>query len=234
MAELTKPPEQITRFTFLRKGMRAAVGLALGLVGGLAAFAGRRKNTVWQIDPMKCVQCEHCSTDCVVSPSAVKCVQSYSICGYCRYCFGYFQPNYAELTSNAENQICPTDAIERVFVEDPYWEYNIDEDRCIGCAKCIKPCEMFGNASFYLQVRHDICVNCNNCSIAMQCPADAWERVPADQPYILKHAQDYPLNKGEGGGIRHRGIVSAEEQMEIDLAPRIELLLKPGTKLAKK
>ena len=38
-----------------------------------------------------------------------------------------------------------------------------EEDRCIGCAKCVQPCEMFGNASFYLQVRHDICVNCNNC-----------------------------------------------------------------------
>ncbi|MFK5924532.1 MAG: ferredoxin [Verrucomicrobiota bacterium] len=193
MAELVKEPEKITRFTFLRNGMRAFVGLTLGVIGGWTAFGARKKNTVWQIDPMKCVQCEHCSTSCVVSPSAVKCVQSYSICGYCQLCFGYFQPEAPELTSAAENQLCPTDAIERVFVEDPYWEYNILEDRCIGCAKCIQPCEMFGNASFYLQVRHDVCVNCNNCSIAMQCPSDAWVRLPADQPYILKHKQDYPL-----------------------------------------
>jgi hypothetical protein len=46
---------------------------------------------------------------------------------------------------------------------------------------------MFGNASFYLQVRHDRCLNCNDCSIARQCPANAWERVPANQPYKLKH-----------------------------------------------
>ena len=89
MAELVKPPEKITRFSFLRKGMRAFVGVMLGAVGGWSAFGARRRNTVWQIDPMKCVQCENCSTECVVSPSAVKCVQSYSICGYCQLCFGW-------------------------------------------------------------------------------------------------------------------------------------------------
>ena len=208
-------------------GRRAFVGNVarcagvIGLGGTAVAWAaleGRSAETVWQIDPMKCVQCEHCATSCVVSPSAVKCVQSYSICGYCQLCFGYFQPNAPELTSAAENQLCPTDAIERVFIEDPYWEYNIREDRCIGCAKCVMPCEMFGNASFYLQVRHDICVNCNNCSIAMQCPSGAWERVPADQPYILKHEQDYPLKKDVAS------LPPAE--MELALAPQIELSLK--------
>jgi electron transport complex protein RnfB len=188
MAEL-KTPDKTSRFEFIRQGIARMAALALGFLGGFAAFGARRRNTVWQLDPMKCVQCEHCSTACVVQPSAVKCVQSYPICGYCRLCFGYFEPNAPDLTAAAENQLCPTDAIERVFIEDPYWEYNILEDKCIGCAKCVKPCEQFGNASFYLQVRHDICVNCNNCSIAMQCPADAFERVPADQPYILKHKQ---------------------------------------------
>ena len=186
MGEL-KETDKSTRYEFLRQGVSRLATLGLGILGGIAAFGSRKKNTVWQIDPSKCVQCEHCATACVVSPSAVKCVQSYPICGYCQLCFGYFQPNAPELTSAAENQICPTDAIERVFVEDPYWEYNIEEDKCIGCAKCVQACEMFGNASFYLQVRHDICVNCNNCSIAMQCPSDAWERVPSSDPYLLKH-----------------------------------------------
>jgi len=117
-------------------------------------------------------------------------VQSYPICGYCRLCFGYFTPNAPQLTSAAENQLCPTGAIERVFVEDPYWEYNIQEDLCIGCSKCVEACEVFGNASFYLQVRHDVCVNCNDCSIARHCPSDSFQRVPADDPYILKHDQD--------------------------------------------
>ena len=165
-SELSK---KLNRFDFLKQSFGRGISLLLGWMGGMAVFGARRQNTVWQIDPDKCVQCEHCATDCVVSPSAVKCVQSYPMCGYCRLCFGYFQPNAPELTSAAENQLCPTGAIERLFVEDPYWEYNILEDYCIGCAKCVKACEMFGNASFYLQVRHNVCVNCNECSIAMQC-----------------------------------------------------------------
>ena len=185
--------KKLNRFDFLKQSLGRGVSLLLGWMGGMAVFGARRQNTVWQIDPDKCVQCEHCATDCVVSPSAVKCVQSYPMCGYCRLCFGYFQPNAPELTSAAENQLCPTGAIERLFVEDPYWEYNILEDYCIGCAKCVKACEMFGNASFYLQVRHNVCVNCNECSIAMQCPADAWVRVPADQPYLLKHKEREPF-----------------------------------------
>ncbi|MCB1077044.1 MAG: hypothetical protein KDM64_04355, partial [Verrucomicrobiae bacterium] len=76
------------------------------------------------------------------------------------------------------------------------------------------------------QVRHDICVNCNNCSIAMQCPSDAWVRLPLDQPYLLKHKQDYPLNKGEGGVPRH-GVPINPAEMELELAPRIELSLAP-------
>ena len=180
-------PNVINRFDFIRKGFSRVALFGLGLVGTFGALAARKKNTVWQIDPAKCTQCGHCATDCVLTPSAVKCVQSYPACGYCRLCFGYFQPNAPELTSAAENQLCPTGAIERKFIEDPYWEYNIKEDACIGCSKCVKACEMFGNASFYLQVRHDRCVNCNDCSIARQCPSDAWVRLPASDPYLLKH-----------------------------------------------
>jgi Na+-translocating ferredoxin:NAD+ oxidoreductase subunit B len=185
-----KEPEKsdaVNRFEFIKQAVGRLATLALGFVGGLAVFGSQRKNTVWQIDPHKCVHCELCATSCVLAPSAVKCVQSYPMCGYCRLCFGYFQPNAPALTSAAENILCPTDAIERLFVEDPYWEYNIEEDKCIGCAICVKACEMFGNASFYLQVRHDRCVDCNDCAIARQCPADAWERVPVGEPYKLKH-----------------------------------------------
>ncbi len=64
---------------------------------------------------------------------------------------------------------------------------TLQEELCIGCSKCVKACEVFGNASFYLQVRHDVCVNCNDCSIARHCPSGAFKRVPADDPYILKH-----------------------------------------------
>ncbi len=113
-------------------------------------------------------------------------MQSYPICGYCDLCTGYFVPEPNALNTGAENQVCPTGAIERRFIEDPYYEYNIKEDLCIGCARCVEGCTRFGNGSFYLQVRHDRCLNCNECSIARVCAGDAFRHVPADQPYYIK------------------------------------------------
>ena len=69
-------------------------------------------------------------------------------------------------------------------VPDPYFEYTIDENLCIGCAKCIEGCRLFGNGSFHLQVRHDRCVNCNECRIGKACPGDAFYRAPASDPYF--------------------------------------------------
>ena len=141
---------------------------------------------VWQLDPAKCIQCGRCATECVLAPSAVKCVHAFNMCGYCKLCFGYFQPGADALTADAENQLCPTGAIRRHFVEEPYFEYTIDESLCIGCGKCVKGCGSFGNGSLHLQVRHDRCMHCNECAIARACPAGAYRRVPATQPYLLK------------------------------------------------
>lgn len=179
--------ERITRRKFISDGLRTA-GL-VGVAGGAAALAAGRAqggDAVWQIDPYKCNQCGNCATYCVLTPSAVKCVHAYAMCGYCELCTGYFPPDAAALTTAAENQLCPTGAIKRSFVEDPYYQYIIDEPLCIGCGKCVEGCEAFGNGSLFLQVRHDRCVNCNQCSIATACPSDAFRRVPADQPYIIK------------------------------------------------
>ena len=126
----------------------------------------------------------------MLDPSAVKCVQAYAICGYCDLCFAYFPPGFEPEagieTPGAEAQLCPTGAINRKWVEGPHFEYSINEDLCIGCGKCIKGCNVFGNGSFFLQTRHNRCLNCNECSIAAACPADAWRRIPAGQPYLLK------------------------------------------------
>ena len=92
-------------------------------------------------------------------------------------------------TETAENLRCPTDAIIRNFVENPYYEYMIDEPKCIGCAVCVEGCNQYGNGSLILQVRHDRCKNCNECAIAVQCPAQAFRRVPAGDPYLLRSAQ---------------------------------------------
>lgn len=156
----------------------------LGLSGGLIKRAFG-KEYVWQLDPSKCIQCGRCATSCVVTPSAVKCFHVYDMCGYCDLCGGYFRPEAKDLTTAAENQLCPTNAIERVFIEEPFFEYHINEDLCIGCGKCVKGCNAFGNGSLQLQVNHDLCVNCNECAIARDCPSDAFQRVPIDNPYLF-------------------------------------------------
>ncbi|MEI7437926.1 MAG: hypothetical protein WCL16_14065 [bacterium] len=150
------------------------------------AGAVSSQRTVWQLDPAKCIHCGKCATSCVLPLSAVKCVHRFEMCGYCKLCFGFFQPGAGALTSAAENQICPIGAIRRKFVDEPYYEYTIDEPLCIGCGRCVKSCGAFGNGSLVLQVRHDRCVNCNQCSIARNCPSGAFRRVPADAPYLFK------------------------------------------------
>jgi electron transport complex protein RnfB len=178
--------KKYNRRDFINRGARITLGLSLVGVATVAATKATSNKWVWQIDPFKCTQCGRCATECVKSPSAVKCVHAYDLCGYCDLCGGYFKPGASKLETGAEYQLCPTAAIERRFIEEPYFEYIIDEDLCIGCAKCVKGCTSFGNGSLHLQIRHDICDNCNECAIARNCPSDAIIRVPADEPYIIK------------------------------------------------
>ena len=202
-----------TRREFLNQFIRGGILAGLGLLGGGLIFRRKirescgfdfacgscsgsagcnlpegiaNRQLVWQLDPAKCIQCGRCATNCVLTPSAVKCTHVYAMCGYCDLCGGYFKPDTKTLTTGAENQLCPTNAIKRKYIEDPFFEYTIDEPLCIGCAKCVKGCGAFGNGSLQLQVRHDRCVNCNQCSIARNCPAEAYSRVPAGKPYLLK------------------------------------------------
>ena len=177
---------KINRRKFFATGLRASFLLGIGGVAALVAKRSIAGGMVWQLDPAKCVQCGRCATNCVMAPSAVKCVHVYAMCGYCDLCGGYFKPETKTLTTAAENQLCPVNAIKRKFVEDPFFEYTIEEPLCIGCGKCVKGCGSFGNGSLQLQVRHNICVNCNHCSIARNCPSDAFSRVPASQPYLLR------------------------------------------------
>lgn len=183
------PPNPAKR-DFMSKIGVAGLLTFLGGVIGLSSKNVTSDDTVWQLDPEKCVQCGRCATHCVLSESAVKCVHAYEVCGYCELCGGYHQPNIKKVDFAAENQLCPTSAIKRTYLEDPYFEYSIEESLCIGCAKCVAGCSAFGNGSLYLQVRHDRCTNCNTCTIAQVCPADAFARVPASEPYLLKTDKD--------------------------------------------
>lgn len=184
------------RRDFIENGMRMSLALALGGIGGLALKNTTKDDYVWQIDPFECTQCGRCATECVKTPSAVKCIHAYDLCGYCDLCGGYLKPDAKERNTAAENMLCPTAAIERKFIEEPYYEYVIIEDLCIGCAKCVKGCSSFGNGSLHLQIRHDLCDNCNECSIARVCPSNAIKRVPVSEPYIIKG--DFSRNSEEG------------------------------------
>ena len=181
-----KKGKSFNRREFIQGGMRLSLGLTVGALGVFALRKSSVNKWVWQIDPFKCTQCGRCATECVKTPSAVKCIHAYSLCGYCDLCGGYFKPNTKKLETAAEYQLCPTAAIQRKYIEEPYFQYIIDEKLCIGCAKCVKGCTSFGNGSLHLQIRHDRCDNCNECSIARMCPSDAIRRVPAGEPYSIK------------------------------------------------
>lgn len=178
----------LNRREFLRVCGTAVAGgaiIATGAALGIKTKA-RAGNVFWQIDPAKCTQCGRCETHCVLPVSAVKCIHANRVCGYCDLCGGYYRSNVKDLNTAAENMMCPTGAIERKFVEDPYFEYTINEDLCNGCGKCVKGCSSFGNGSLYLQIKQDLCVNCNECQIAQVCVSDAIQRVDFATAYKLK------------------------------------------------
>lgn len=193
-----------SRREFLRASARTTLlGGAVAAAYALTPLSGRRGldprcaegkdcdacegcGYVWQIDPALCTACGRCGTHCVRAESAVKCVQAFELCGYCRICPGFFETPSHSLDEAAENQLCPTGAIRRSFVEEPYHEYAVDPSLCIACGRCVEGCEEYGNGSLFLQISHDLCQHCNHCSIAEACPSRAFRRVPARRPYLLK------------------------------------------------
>jgi len=187
MANDNEKTSGLTRRGFLGGIGRGALAVGLAGLGVKAATRAKGDEFVWQIDPFKCIQCGQCRTNCVLEDSAVKCVHDFAMCGYCDFCTGFFYPEPNQKETGAENQLCPAGALTRRFIEDPYFEYTIDETLCTGCGICVKGCTAYGNGSLYLQVRQDRCLNCNECSIAAECPSGAFVRLPADRPYIVKH-----------------------------------------------
>ena len=175
-----------TRREFVNTAGKILVVAPIIAIPALLAGRTTAKGYVWQIDPFKCTQCGQCKTACVKTPSAVKCTHAFRVCGYCDLCGGYLRQGIKTTGTGAEREQCPTGAIKRRFVEEPYFEYTINEDLCDACGKCVKGCSDFGNGSLYLQIHQDLCDNCNDCSIARVCPSQAISRVPGDKQYISK------------------------------------------------
>jgi electron transport complex protein RnfB len=182
----SKNKSRATRRDFVKTAGKVIAAVPVLSLPILLAKKTDVKGYVWQIDPYKCTSCELCTTSCVMTPSAVKCTNAFPMCGYCDFCPGFLRQGAKKYSTAAEDQLCPTGAIIRNFVEEPYFEYTIDESLCNGCSKCVKGCRDFGNGSLYLQIMHNLCVNCNQCRIARMCPSDAVIRVPAKEPYNRK------------------------------------------------
>ena len=166
-------------------------GVAAGLAGFVGVLAAKKKiagMSVWQIDPEKCIGCGVCAYRCNKTVSAVKCFHNFAMCGYCDLCTGFFDPQPFARDTGAENQLCPVGAFVRREVETPYFEYIVDHDICIGCGKCTNGCFTLGNGSLFLQISRNECMQCNQCQIALHCPAKAIVQIPAEQAYILKEA----------------------------------------------
>jgi electron transport complex protein RnfB len=187
--------EKYTRREVLGHAARGAALVGLVGTGGIL-FLKANKTHAWQIDVDKCVNskvgawgvdvCEACATDCVLTLSAVRAVNDYSACGRCYICPAYFKITSATGPDGLPSEkVCPRDAIKREAIgwidpDDPannFYEYTIDELKCNGCGRCVMECkEPAGLSSIKLEVRHNVCLDCNRCSIAQACPEEAYER----------------------------------------------------------
>ncbi len=178
----------------------AARGAALLGMGGLIGYLIKHGSVegAWRINVDQCVNsrlgalgvdvCDKCATTCVLALSAVRAVNDHAACGRCYICPAYFDVNSAINEEGLPSaKLCPRDAIERFEIgwvdpDDPannYYEYVIDEVKCNGCGRCVMACkEPAGLSSIRLEVRHDLCLDCNRCSIAQVCPDDAYIREP--------------------------------------------------------
>ncbi len=177
------------RRKFLINAGRIACGLAIGGVTYRVVSAhlnedtaGPRTRHAWQIDPIKCKACDKCKTMCVRTPSAVKAVNDQKKCSFCVVCYGHISNKRiaSEKIMTEGKRICPKDAVKRIDYShrpDGYFIYEIDEDKCDGCGKCVEACTKKGTKSMFLIIRPDLCLNCNSCKIAINCPAQAVDKV---------------------------------------------------------
>ena len=188
--------DKYSRREMLGHAARGAVLLGLGGTAVVLSIKAH-KTYAWVIDAEKCVNsklgvlgvdvCELCASECVITLSAVRAVNEFSQCGRCYICPAYFKITSAVGPDGLPSEkVCPTDAIQREAIgwidpDDPannFYDYTIDERLCNGCGRCVMECkEPAGLSSIRLEVRHNVCLDCNRCSIAQACPEEAYDRL---------------------------------------------------------
>lgn len=190
------------RRQFLQRTGQAACAAAIAGTGGVLASRAC-SGDAWAISPNHCVNirlgvtgatnvCEACATSCVLPLSAVRAVNDHAKCGRCCICPAYFDVK-SRVGSDGlpTKKLCPRDAIQRTVIGevDPYdplnnfYEYTIDEQKCNGCGRCVMECkDPAGLGSIRLEVRYDLCLRCNRCTIATACPEEAYRRVGPEPP----------------------------------------------------
>lgn len=188
-----------SRRDLLSKAVRGTVLLGMG---GTAFYLVKKADgqVVWQVDASRCVNsrlgnngadvCSLCTSECVVSLSAVRAVNDFSKCGRCYICPAYYNIRSAiDEYGLPSEKACPRDAITREAIgwvdpSDPannFYEYTIDENLCDGCGICVMGCkEPLGLGSITLKIRYDRCVDCNQCAISPNCPEDALVRLDTE------------------------------------------------------
>jgi electron transport complex protein RnfB len=182
--------EKLPRRKFLLGAGRAVAACALAGTAARILMPGKKDaefdkpgtRYAWRIDPEKCVYCGGCETACIRKPSAVKAVNDQKKCSFCVICYGHVSDQHVDSKHvDKAEKICPNNAVTRKRLAgglDGYYQYTIDAAKCVGCGKCVAECNDRGTSSMFLLIRPDLCLNCNECEIAKQCPAEAIERVP--------------------------------------------------------
>ena len=152
---------------------------------------------------------------------------------------------YAEAIAKGEAQInqCPPggavtiDALAKLLgraplplnpangVEGPTLVAQIDEDRCIGCAKCLPPCPVdaiVGARKRMHTVLVDVCTGCELCvaPCPVECivllPRESLSRASADPPAQLNRERFEARNARDARRAReHANLLNARKQVPL-------------------
>ena len=168
----------ISRRKILFTGAKALGPVLLGGSSLVSLLHSATRGYEWRIDTSKCIACGKCSTTCVLGASAVRCVTVPVSNPHDTNCGAWYQPRARRRSDDAENRICPTNALRRIEHGDGACAYGVERELCNGCGDCVRQSRRSGDGSLALQVQQDLCMQCNECAIARQCPKSAWIRMP--------------------------------------------------------